>query len=227
MLNVPVETAAYSLVGGRCRERKHHLFFIAFRAILHVAFIHGAWRGWRRWRQWGEYGVPIGACRCGWNPASWTLRSGRAASAAPCPWARSLEECVSTYCSATPCRGQRCSADIQTRQGICYNRVGKRVRRGVWMLANGRCRSLSRLGDSRSSRPGIVGKRGRLRASSASHPCPCGDRARILTTDLRSHHHIREPSIGGIFRKGTCPSPPFLQHSFSVRDRRKQHQKFL
>lgn len=227
VLNVPAETAAYSLVRRRCGEGKRHLFFIAFRPILHVAFIHGAWRGWRRRWQWGEDSGPIGACRCGWNPGSWTLRSGRAASAAPCPWTCSLKKWVSTYCSATPCRGQRCSGDIPTREGICYTHVGKWVRRCIWILANGRCRSRSHLGDSRSARPGIVGERGRLRASTASHPCPRGDWARILTADLRSHHHIREMSRGEKVQKGTCPSPPFLQHSFSVWDRRKQHQKFL
>lgn len=64
------------------------------------------------------------------------------------------------------------------------------------MLADGLWWSLSQISDSHSARLGIAGERGRLRASSACHPCPCLDRARILTADLRSHHHIREISRG-------------------------------
>lgn len=94
------------------------------------------------------------------------------------------------------------------------------------MLAEGWCWSLSQISDSHSARLGIVGERGRLRASSACHPCPCRDRARILTADIRSHH-IRRICRGEKVQKGTCPSPPSLQYSVSVWAPGKQHQKFL
>lgn len=78
------------------------------------------------------------------------------------------------------------------------------------MLSGGWCRPLHQISGSDSARLGIVWERGRrLRASSACHPCPCRDRARILTADLRCHHS-RKIRRGEKVQKGTCPSPLFF-----------------
>lgn len=221
--------STHLLVGGRCRQWEDHLFFLVFGSILHVPFIHGATgphtdrRGRRRRWQWGEYSGPIGARGCGRDPTSWTLRGGRAADAAHCPWACSLENWMTNSFPAAACWGQHWSARIPNRHGIDYAHVRKWVRGGVWMLSEGWCWYLPQIGDSHSARVGIVRERGRLRASSACHPCPCRDRARILTADLRSHHHIRKRRRGGKVQKGACPSPLCLRHSFSVWAPGKQH----
>lgn len=189
------ELVLYLLVCRRCREGKHQIFLIP--PIRQVAFIHGG----RRWQRW-EARRAIRACRCGWTPTGWTLRGGRVAHAAPCPWVGSLENCLTT----TPSWGEHWSRYIPTRHRI-DTRVGKRVRRSVWMLAGGLGRFLSQIGDSHSVRLRIAGKRGRLRASSsACHPCFCRDRTRILTADLCSHH-VGKVRRGGKVQKGTCPSP--------------------
>lgn len=203
----------YLLVSGRCGEWERHLFFVDFHPILHVAFIHSATepptarRRRRWWWKWWEDSGPIRACWCGWDPTSWTLHSWRAAHAAHCPWACSLKNWMSTSCYATPCSGH-----IPTKHGgIDYIHLWKGVRRCVWMLSGGWCRPLHQISGSDSARLGIVWERGRrLRASSACHPCPCRDRARILTADLRCHHS-RKIRRGGKVQKGTCPSPLFLQ----------------
>lgn len=91
------------------------------------------------------------------------------------------------------------------------------------MLTADKC--WSQISGFHSGRLGIAGERGRLRASSASHPCPWCDRASLVTADLCGHH-IDTISRGGNVQKGTCPSPLSRQHSFSVWVERKQQQKF-
>lgn len=220
----------YLLVCGGRREGEHHLFFLIFRSILHVAFIHRAtdphtaWRGRGRWWQWWEDWGPIRASWCGWNPTSWTLQCGRVAHASHGPWACSLVNWMSTSCSATPCCGEQWSGHIPRRYEIDRTHVGKWVRWGVWMLAEGWCWSLSQISDSHSV--GIVGERGRLWASSACHPCPCRDRASILTADLRSHH-IRKTRRGEKSRRE--PALPLCSYNtpsvFVLRGNNKSFSK--
>lgn len=212
---------AYLLVRRRCRQWEDHFFFLVFRSILHVALIHGARgrpatrRGRRRRWQWGEVGGSIRACARGWDPTSWTLRSGRVANAArDGPWTWSLWGWMSTSCSATPCSGEPGSGHIPARKRVGRSHFGKRAWKGVPIWARVLCCWLSQIGHPHSARVGMVGERGRVRASSACHPCR--DQARILTADLRRHHIRATCSCAGGVQKGARPSPRFLQNSFSV-----------
>lgn len=199
------------LVRRWCRQFKQHLVVLTFRPILHIAFIHGdavpsaACWGWG-WRgQRGEGSGAIWAFICGWKLARWILRIGRVARAAHGPWVCSRKTWLSTTSSCC------WSWHVPSRGGIHYAHVGDWVRRGVWKLTESLCRTLSQIGDSHSTWLGVVGERGRLRASSACHPWCDG----FFPADLRSHHVWKWVEGGKYQREPALPLCPQTNYSAS------------